>query len=69
MVHHLVIVVCDPKFPEQHANFSGSCDDRQNMPQEVQKCHGLGLMVAVWGIGGGVSIYRRSKLIIPDFVL
>ncbi|KAK3717509.1 hypothetical protein QZH41_016841, partial [Actinostola sp. cb2023] len=53
VVHHFIIMVCDPNFPEHLLNVSSDCDDHANMPAEVLKCRGAGILIAAWGVGGG----------------
>jgi len=59
IVHHFIVMVCDPDFPEHHLNVSGDCDDKANMPAEVLKCRGMGMLTAAWGIGGGPFVYPK----------
>jgi len=55
LVHHFVVMVCGPNFPEKYVNVSADCNDKANMPDEVLGCQYFGRLMAAWGIGGGVS--------------
>ena len=55
VVHHFIIMVCDPSFPEHVSNYTGDCDDRENMPEVILNCRSRGILVGAWAVGGGVS--------------
>ncbi|XP_031554202.1 DBH-like monooxygenase protein 1 isoform X2 [Actinia tenebrosa] len=59
VVHHFIVMACDKDFPGVHLNASVDCDDYANMPAEVMKCRGLGVLAAAWGVGGGPFVYPQ----------
>ncbi|EDO49634.1 predicted protein [Nematostella vectensis] len=57
IVHHFIVMACDKDFPEHLSNDTSECTDEANMPAEVLKCRGRGVLVGAWGVGGGPFVY------------